>query len=71
MLQWLSIYVAKRSVPNVSSDVCCKCVYLHVAYVSHICYKCFIWILGMFVMVFKCFSGVFASVSEAYFKCFI
>jgi hypothetical protein len=29
--------------PNVSSvfsDICCKCVYLEVAYVSRICYKC-------------------------------
>jgi hypothetical protein len=25
----------------------------------------------MFAMVFKCFSGVFASVSDACFKCFI
>ena len=40
-------------------DVYCKYVYLDVAYVSHICYKCFIWILCMFVMVFKCFSYVF------------
>jgi hypothetical protein len=32
-------------VPNVSSvflDVRCKCVYLVVAYVSHMSYKCFI-----------------------------
>jgi hypothetical protein len=27
--------------------------------------------LCMFAMVFKCFSGVFSSVSEACFKCFI
>jgi hypothetical protein len=31
----------KLSIPNVS-DLCCKCVYLDVAYVSLICYKCFI-----------------------------
>jgi hypothetical protein len=34
----------KASVPNilfVFSDVYCKCVYLDVAYVSHICRKCF------------------------------
>ena len=37
------------------SDVCCKCVYLDVAYVSHIHCMCFIWILCMVVMVFKCF----------------
>jgi hypothetical protein len=23
-------------------DICCKCVYLDIAYVSHICCKCFI-----------------------------
>jgi hypothetical protein len=33
--------------------------------------KCFICMLHMFAMVFKCFSGVFASVSDACFKCFI
>jgi hypothetical protein len=27
--------------------------------------------LHMFSMVFKCFSGVFASASDVYFKCFI
>jgi hypothetical protein len=38
-------------VPNISAvflDVCCKCVYLDVVYVSHICCKCFIWMLCMF-----------------------
>ena len=52
-------------------DVCCKCVYLDVAYVSHICCKHFIWMLRMFYMVFKCFSGVFASVLDRCFTCFI
>jgi hypothetical protein len=27
--------------------------------------------LGMFAMIFKCFSGVSVNVSDAYFKCFI
>jgi hypothetical protein len=36
-------------------DICCKCVYLDIAYVSHICCKCFIWMLRMFVMIFKYF----------------
>jgi hypothetical protein len=27
--------------------------------------------LHLFIIVFKCFSGVFASVSDACFKCFI
>ena len=40
-------------------DVCCKCVYLNVAYVSHICCMCFIWMLRMFAIVFRVFSGVF------------
>jgi len=47
---------------------CCKCVYLDVAYVS--AYAAVIWILRMFVMIFKLFS-CFTSVSEACFKCFI
>jgi hypothetical protein len=31
----------------------------------------FIWMLCMFYMVFKCLLGVSASVSDAYFVCFI
>ena len=71
---------------NVASGLssCCKsgsrcCIYMHVA---SICFKRFqvfhtyvckrlIWMLHMFAMVFKCFSGVFASVSDACFKYFI
>jgi hypothetical protein len=42
-------------------------------------FRCFIRLLQvfhqnvayMFAVVFKCFSGVFASVSDVYFKCFI
>ena len=36
----------------------------------YIC-KYFILMLHVFAMVFKCFSDVFASVSEVCFKCFI
>jgi hypothetical protein len=57
--------------------VCFICVfrthvasYLDVAYVSHIRCMCFIGCLCMVAMVFKCFSGVFSSVSKACFKCF-
>jgi hypothetical protein len=64
------------------SDVCYKYFYLdvekvdlNVAYIymlhSYVCCKCFIWMLHMFAMIFKCFSDVFANVSEACFKCFI
>jgi len=70
----MSIHMLQPSVRNFSSiflNVCCKCVYLNIAYVSHICYKCFIWMLCMFYMVFKCFLDVFESVSDACFKCFI
>jgi hypothetical protein len=49
------LQVSVSNVSSVFSDVCCKCVYLDVVYVSHICCKCFIWILRMFAMVFKCF----------------
>ena len=49
----------------------CKCVYLDVAYVSHI--RC----MRVYLDVpygcngFQVFSGVFSSVSQACFKCFI
>jgi hypothetical protein len=52
----------QASIPNVSSvflDVCRNCVYLDVAYVSHICCNYFIWIFRMFAMVFKCFRCMF------------
>jgi hypothetical protein len=29
-------------------NVCCKCVYLDVAYILHIWCKCFIWMLRIF-----------------------
>jgi hypothetical protein len=41
----------QASVPNVSSvssDVCCKYVYLDVTYVSYVCCECFIPMLHMF-----------------------
>ena len=63
----------QTSAPNVSSvfsDVCCKCVYLDVAYVSHICCKFFIWMLHIVAMVFQGFY-VFLSVLDACFKRFI
>jgi hypothetical protein len=40
-------------------DACCKCVYLDVAYVSHIRCMCFNWKLHMVAMVFKCFQVFF------------
>ena len=51
----------QASVPNISSvfiDVCRKCVYLDVAYVLHICCKCFIWMLHMFYNGFQMFLSV-------------
>ena len=47
---------------------CCK--HMFQVFHTYVC-KCFIMMLYMFAMVFKCFSGVFASVSDACFKCFI
>jgi hypothetical protein len=57
ILQSLYMYVASvyPNVSSVFSEVRCKCVYPDVTYVSHICCKCFIWMLRMFAMVFKCF----------------
>jgi hypothetical protein len=53
-------------------DACCNCVYLDVAYVSHICCMYFIRTLCIVAMVFKCvFLVCFSSVSESCFKCFI
>jgi hypothetical protein len=60
-------------IPNVSSIfrtyVTIMC-YLDVAYVSHICCKCFIWMLCMFAIVSSIFS-YFSSVLDACFKLFI
>jgi hypothetical protein len=65
----------KASVSNVSSvflDVCCKCFYLDVAYVSQICLQVlFDRMLHMFCNGFSSVLGVFSSVSDACFKCFI
>ena len=43
----------------------------YVSGVSYVCCSCFIWMLHMFALVFKYFSGVLASVLGACFKCFI
>ena len=71
MLQVFCLDVAK-----VDLDVAYTCMLqayvskcFHVFY-TYVC-KCFIWMLHMFAIVFKYFSGVLASVSNAYFKCFI
>jgi hypothetical protein len=51
-------------VPNVLSvfsEICCKYIYLDVAYVLHICYKCFVWMLHMFAIVFHAFLHVFRT----------
>jgi hypothetical protein len=58
----------QASVRTVSSvffpNVRCKCVYLDVAYVLHICCKCFIYMLHMFYNGFQMFFMIFC-------KCFI
>jgi hypothetical protein len=68
MLQWLYTYVASVC-PYCFicfPDACCKCVYLGVAYVSHICYKCFIWMLCMFAIFFKCFFSCFRLIFQVF-----
>jgi hypothetical protein len=44
------------SLYSIFLDVCCKCVYLDIAYVSHICCKCFIWMLRIFTMILSVFQ---------------
>jgi hypothetical protein len=47
-------------------NVCCKCVYLDVAYVSHISCMYFIWMLQWFLSIFfMCFRSI-SSVSTAF-----
>jgi hypothetical protein len=62
ILQWHTPML-EVCVPNVSSetDVCCKCVYLDATYVSHICCRCFIWMLLMFCNDFSCVFGYFCK----------
>jgi hypothetical protein len=59
---------------NVSSiffDVCCKCVYLDVAYVFTYMMQVFYLNIAYVTMVLNIFSDVFASVLNTCFKCFI
>ena len=74
MLQWLYTYVASVCFKCFVyfSDICCKCFYQDVDYVSHICLqvflsRCYIY----FAIAFQVFLGIFASVLDACFKCFI
>jgi hypothetical protein len=51
-------------------DACCVCVYLHVAYVPHICCMCFIRMLRIVAMVFKCFNRLQMYIAIVVFGCF-
>jgi len=52
--------------------VCCKLQFsMSHLFFSNTCRKCSYLNVAMFTMVFNCFSYVFASVSDACFKCFI
>jgi hypothetical protein len=48
------------------SNACCKCVYLDVAYVSHISCMCFIWMLQWFSSIFFMCLRSISSVSTAF-----
>jgi hypothetical protein len=66
--------MSQTSVLNVSSffpDVCCKCIYLDVAYVFTYMLQVFYLNVVYVLQWFQVFLGVFASVSYACFKCFI
>jgi hypothetical protein len=66
MLQFFVVNVSSffRCMLQVCLSRCCICFHPYIT-------KCFIWMLRMFCNVFKCFLTVFASVSDACFKCFI
>ena len=68
ILQWLYTYVA--SFCSQCFNVCCKCVYLNVARVSHICCMCFIWMLHIFCNGFFKRFRCFTSVLDVCCKCF-
>ena len=60
------------NVSSVFSYVCCKWVYLDVAYAAHISCKCYIWMLRMFAMAFQSVFKIYLQVfSYACFKRFI
>jgi hypothetical protein len=44
-----------------------RCMQVYVSSVSYVCCKCFIWVLHMFVMVFKCFQTLVLSVLSVFF----
>jgi hypothetical protein len=72
-------------VAKVDLDVAYTCMLqayvLSVTCVSYVCFNCFIWMLHMFAMAFKCFPGVLQvfqtyvasvlAVSDVYCKCYI
>jgi len=51
-------------------DACFKCLYLDVAYVSHVCCICVLSDVAHGCNGFQLFSVFFSNVSEACFKCF-
>jgi len=80
----LNVFICFRCMLQVFLSRCCKSrsgcyICLHFVNICFKCFqvlhtyvcKCFIWMLHMFAMVFKIFLGIFASVSNACFKCFI
>jgi hypothetical protein len=74
MLHWLYTYVASscfqcficffRRTLQVCLSRCCICF-------THMFANVFIWMWCMFLQCFKCFSDVFASISDTCFKYFI
>jgi hypothetical protein len=71
------------SVPNVSSiflDISCRCIYLDVVYVSHICYN-FLYgcsyvyngfqVFSTILQVFQMYVVGVSSVSDVCCKCFV
>jgi hypothetical protein len=64
------LQVSFLNVSSVFSDVCCKCVYLDIAYVSHIYCKFFIWMLHIFAIILQVFSMCFCDCFRCIFRMF-
>jgi hypothetical protein len=67
-------HMLQASIPNVSSvssNVCCKCVYLDCICFTHILQVFYLNVARAFAMAFQVFLCVFANISDTYFKCFI
>jgi hypothetical protein len=53
------LQTSDSNVSSVFLDICCKCIYMEVAYVSRICCKCFYLDVAYVLQMFQVFLQVF------------